>query len=447
MIKNYFFEARNTLVLGAPFVVNQLLQVSVATVDSMMAGADGELTLAAVAQGAALWMLAQLIIIGIAMSLTPTIARAFSKGDNKQLRTLFQQGLWLAVPLSVLGIVLMCCSPYLMTIVSVRTVIIAPATDYLLIMAIAMPFFCFYLPIRYFNEGIGNPKVIMFITALSIPVNILGNYIFLNGLLGLPKMGAAGIAIASVISIIFMMTVGFFYMTKSNHIKQWRLFVKWSVPIPEIIVRLVKIGTPNSVALLMEAGMFSAIVLLSGRLGVNAAAANQIAFNYTSTTFMIPLGISMALMTRIGMAVMHDDMARVRIIGVSGIVLGALSMMISVLVIICLGHWVARLYTDEQAVLDMASTLLALAAIFQIPDGIQICAAGALRGLEETQSPMRYAIVGYWLLAMPLAVFLAFYMGWGSSGLWTGLIVGLTVAAILLTRRFWQLTQVKETTQ
>lgn len=445
MMTNYWRETRQTLLLGAPFIANQLLQISVATVDSMMAGADSELTLAAVAQGATLLVLVQLIVIGLAMTLAPMVARAFSRKDKQQLRDLFQQSVWLCLLLSFVAMGLMWLVPDLMVLMGVKSLIIPPATAYLHILALSMPFFCLYLPVRFVNEGMGNPKAIMYITALSIPINVGGNYIFLNGLFGLPKMGAAGIAIASVLSLVFICLLGWWYIFRSQRLAIWQLTKSFQSPRRDSIARFFRIGTPNAIALLMEAGMFSTIVLLSGRLGVEVAAANQIALSYISTTFMIPLGLSMALMTRVGMAMGNNDLLKARIIGLSGIGLGALSMLVSVTIILLHGRWVAGLYSDNNVVLDLALGLLALATIFQIPDGIQVCAAGALRGLEETKAPMRYAIIGYWILAMPLAILLAFYFDWGAKGLWAGLLIGLSVTALLGTHKFIQLTDPKTT--
>lgn len=440
MLKTYLHETRQTLWLGLPFIANQLLQISVATIDSIMAGADSELTLAAVAQGAALWTTIQLILIGIAMPLTPMIARAFTQKNHEQLRELFHQGVWLSFLLGILGVVLTWLSPLLLHLAGVDSQIIPPATNYLWVIALSMPFFALYLPVRFFNEGIANPKIVMYITALSIPINIAGNYIFLNGLFGLPKMGASGIALSSVLSISFICGLGWWVIKRQKELAQYGLFEAFSRPIRQTMYRLIRIGTPNAVALLMEAGMFACVALLSGRLGVTEAAANQIAFSYISITFMIPLGLGLALMTRIGMATGNNDREKARIIGVSGILLGGVFMLLSVILILFFGEAIARLYSTNETVIEVALGLLALAAIFQIPDGIQVCGSGALRGLEETKAPMQYAIVGYWVLAIPLAITLAFYWQLSARGLWMGLLIGLSVTAVLCTRKFLQLT-------
>ncbi len=391
-MRAYWHESRQTLWLAFPFIINQILQMSVLTVDSLMAGADSELTLAAVAQGTILWHVVMLGIIGLLMPMTALIAKSYARNDKHQLRELFQQAVWLALPLGLLGFALMWVVPSLMHLIGVDAQIIPPATDYLRIAAFTIPLLTLFLPVRFLVEGMGRPAVMMWLTATSLPVNIIGNY--------------------------------------------------FSRPLRPVIVRYIRLGVPSAVALLMEVSLFAAVMLLSGRFGVSVAAASQIAFNYISNTYMIPLGISMALATRIGMAMGEDNLSKARRIGISGMALGAGFMVLSVITIILFGREIAMLYNDEVVVIQTAVSLLMVAGVFQIFDGVQVCSAGALRGLEETQAPMRYAAIGYWLLAMPAALLLTFTFGLGAPGLWWGLLIGLSVTSILGARKFLQLTAV-----
>lgn len=434
MFRTYLSETKQTAKLALPFTFNLLLQMSVVTIDSLMAGRDGELTLAAVAQGAALWDLTVILLIGILMPMAARVARA--KNNPGQLRTLFQQALWLAALLAVLATLLMWWMPTLMSLIGVNEAIIAPATAYLQITAFSMPFIAFYLPIRFFHEGLARPHIIVIITATSIPINIMGNWILLNGLFGFPKMGAAGVAWATLCAEISICVLGWGYLLRSSYLAPYQLLRNFTRPLREVLWRYLQLGIPSAIALLMEVGMFTMVILLSGRLGVQEAAANQIAFNYGTNTFMIPLGISMALTTRIGMAMSDNHVQKARIIGVSGILMGAFVMSLSILFILFFGQSIATFYTAEPAIIALAGSLLTLAAVMQVFDGIQVCAGGALRGLEETKAPMRYAILGYWVLGVPLGVLFAFGLAWNGRGLWVGLIVGLATTAILGVRKF-----------
>ncbi len=437
---DYWRESRQILWLAFPFIINQILQMSVLTVDSLMAGADSELTLAAVAQGTILWHVVMLGIIGLLMPMTALIAKSYARNDKHQLRELFQQAVWLALPLGLLGFALMWVVPSLMHLIGVDAQIIPPATDYLRIAAFTIPLLTLFLPVRFLVEGMGRPAVMMWLTATSVPINIMGNYIFLNGLLGLPKMGAAGVALATLLAEIYLFGAAWWYVSKSATMQPLAMLSGFSRPLRLVIVRYIRLGVPSAVALLMEVSLFAAVMLLSGRFGVSVTAASQIAFNYISNTYMIPLGISMALATRIGMAIGEDDLSKARRIGISGMALGAGFMLLSVITIMLFGREIAMLYNDETVVIQTAVSLLMVAGVFQIFDGVQVCSAGALRGLEETQAPMRYAAIGYWLLAMPAAVLLAFAFGLGAPGLWWGLLIGLSVTAVLGARKFLQLT-------
>lgn len=436
----YLLEAKNTLRLAIPLIISQMVQMSIVTIDSIMAGWDSDLTLAAISQGVVLWDIVALILIGTLMPMTARVARAYTQDDGKMLQNLFQQALWLAAGMSIVGIGLMYCIPTAMHLVGVEPAIVKPATAYLNIITLTIPFIAFYLPVRFFNEGIGNPKPILLISLIAIPINIIGNTIFIYGLFGLPKMGAAGIAISSVISQVVMCCAIWWYLINHKKLQTYQLLSHFSRPCWSILSRYLQLGLPNAVALLLEIGMFACVVLLAGRIGVTAAAANQITFNYVSNIFMIPLGISMALSARVGMAMGENNLDKARIIGFSGIVMGASVMMISVMLLPFLGRDIAALFSHDEAVIATASTLLMLAAISQTFDGIQVCSAGALRGLEETQSPMYIAIIGYWILAIPIAIVLAFYFELSVQGLWIGLIVGLTTAGVLGFYRFHQLT-------
>ncbi len=441
MTAHYYNEAKSTLKLAIPLIISQIVQMAIVTIDSIMAGWDSDLTLAAISQGAVLWEVVILILVGILMPMTARIARAYTQNDGSFLRNSFQQALWLALVMSVICIGLMFVIPYAMHLTGVNKSIVKPATEYLHITAITIPFIAFFLPFRFLNEGIGNTKPILLISLIAIPINITGNAIFIYGLWGFPKMGATGIAISSVISEIVMCLAIFYYVSRHSKFKPYQLFKNFSRPQLTILYRYLQLGIPNAVALLMEIGMFACVVLLSGRLGIKEAAANQVAFNYTSNIFMIPLGISMALSARIGMAMGENNLPKARVIGLSGIMMGAGVMSISVILLPFIGEDIARLFSNDPEVVSIASTLLLLAAVSQTFDGVQVCSAGALRGLEDTKSPMIIAIIGYWLLAIPLAIVLAFYFKLSVQGLWIGLIVGLTSAGILGFYRFYQSTK------
>ncbi len=442
-MKAYISETKQTLWLSLPFIANQILQMSVITIDSVMAGADGTLTLAAVSQGVGLWDFVALGIIGVLAPLTALIANAYARQDNDAVRHLFQQAVWLMLPLGMVGFMMMWwVMPSALHWFGVDGAIIPPAQTYLTITAATLPLLALFLPVRFVIEGIGKPSVMMFITISSIPINIIGNYVLLNGLWGFPKMGVAGIAIATLASQIYLCAISWWFVLRSQLLQPLNLLKDFSAPVRATLSRFMQLGIPSAVALLMEVGLFTLVILLAGRLGVDVAAANQIAFNYSANTFMIPLGMSMALSIRVGAAMGNNDMQQVRRIGISGIAMGAAIMLISAIIILLYGEYIATAYSDDAHIIALAIQLLVLVGVFQLFDGIQVCAAGVLRGMENTHSTMIYATIGYWVLGATLAVVLAFVFDYGAVGLWWGLVVGLATTAVLATRKFYQLTKV-----
>ncbi len=432
-------EIKNTLKISLPLIFAQLLLSSIATVDTIMAGIDGSLTLAAIAQGSSLWIICWLLIMGVGSAISPLIAHAYGAKNKQELRNIFQQGFFVSLILGFVGTVITLLIPNLMGLFAVNENIIPEATNYLRVMAISMPFSAIFFAPRYLNEGIGNTKILLYIIILTVPINIIGNYVFLNGLLGFPKMGAAGIALSSSISIFAVAVMIWAYIFKSKFFREFELFLDFKKPNLQEIKKILLLGIPISISVVMEVGLFTLVTLLVGRFSIDIIAANQIALNYASLIFMIPLGISMGLTARIGMALGENNITKIKIIGFSGIFLGAFIMFISVIILNIFDESIVGLYTKDTEVIKSALLLIGLVAVFQVSDGVQVCAAGCLRGLKDTKTPMFFSIIGYWIIGAPLGVFICFYLEKGVVGLWLGLTAGLTISAILNTTRLYYL--------
>ena len=429
-------ELKATLALSIPIVLNLLFQFSITVIDGVMAGMDGSLTLAAVSQGSGVFALVLMGLLGLLMPMAPQIAQRSIQSEWGGLLHAFHQGVLYAALLIVPSTLILALSPVVFRWLDVPLEMAQTAQSYVWVMCFALPFVCLSLPVRYWFEGSAKPVVLMWITLASLPINILGNYIFLNGLLGLPKMGAPGMAIASVLSMVFVFCVSWLYWLRKNQSKLDALLSPyWRFDWP-YLKKLFGLGVPNAVALLLEGGIFIALILLSGRLGVSVAAANQIAYSYITVTYTLVLGVSTALMTRIGMAHAAQDLRQVRFIGFTGIGLGLGLMFLSVCVNVWFAKYIVALFNPEAEVAHLALGFLFYAALLQIPDGVMTCAFGALRGLEDNRPPMIYALIGFWFFGVPLSVFFAFYLGWGGQGLWLGLTAGLIVVALFAIHRF-----------
>ena len=407
--------------------------------DTVMMGRVGPTELAAVAIGTGLWHTLFLFALGILMALSPTVAHLHGAGQSGAIAPVVRQSLWLAVALGALCFAALHYSTVLLTAVGVEPVIIPVAHDYLRALSWGMwPIFA-GMALRLFSEGIGRTRPILLVSLPGLLVNIAANYALIFGHWGFPALGALGCGIATALGMWVMLAGMLLFLLLDRRYRAYDLFRRWAWPDWRIMRPLLALGLPIGAGLFLEMAVFAAVALLLGTLGAVAAAAHQVALNVAGMTFMIPLGLSMATTVRVGHALGRGDSSAARFSGFTGIGLSGL-FMAAMAVLIFTGHQtIARFYTDDPAVVAVAAGLLQLAALFQISDGLQVGALGALRGLQDTRWPMLIVLVAYWLIAFPLAWLLGVHWGWGPHGPWMGLIAGLTMAAILLNLRFWRL--------
>lgn len=437
----YIEESKLTIRYAIPLVLTQVLQLAVITIDTIMAGYYSELALAGVAQGFILWELCFLIILGLLNALAPLIAHAYGRDDLPRVKQLFQQGLYLAFVFGILGFFATQQIGILMRIIGVEEAVIPVANGYLHTIAYTVPFLAFFQIPRFLCEAIGQTKVLLAITCISIPINIIGNYLLLYGHFGFPEMGVVGIALSSVISIIVGTFGLFLYVIKARFFQKIQLFTTFAKVNLQSQLEILKLGTPIAISLCMEVSLFVAVTLLMGKLGTNYTAANQIVFNYTALTFMIPLGLGMAITARIGRYLGQQKGEKARIVGITGIILGASVMLLSALNIALFAEFIIGLYTDEKVLIELALTLIYYAALFQVSDGIQVCALAALKGYRDTSKPMIFAVTGYWIIAIPSGWFLGFILDYKGIGLLIGAVLGLSFTALTCTLRFNKLSK------
>jgi MATE family multidrug resistance protein len=276
----------------------------------------------------------------------------------------------------------------------------------------------------------------MYASMIALCGNIAGNYIFMYGKLGMPRMGAVGCGVASAIVMWLMFGFMALYIKLNRAYEPFQAFARFEPPDWPQCRALFRLGTPIAISMFMEASLFSTAALLIGAMGTVAVAGHQIALNVASVTFMIPLGLAMAISVRVGQAMGRGDPDAARRAGFTGIALAATFMALSAICIFLFPELIAGLYTNDPAVKNMAVSLLFMAAIFQISDGLQVSGSGALRGLKDTKVPMVITVVAYWVIGMPLGYTLGVTLEGGPRAMWIGFIFGLTAAAVLLNSRF-----------
>jgi len=434
-------EARALGRLAGPLVIGQVSQVGMGFTDTVMAGRLGATDLAAVAIGSSLWLPVYLGCVGIMMAVSPTVAQLMGAGRPREVGRVFRQSLWLALIVAALATPLTGRIGMVMPWLGMDPAIVPIADGYLEAIAWGMPAVCVYLALRFLSEGIGHTKPIMYIQLIALATNALGNYILMFGKLGAPALGAVGAGWSSAIVLCLDALFLAIYVKTQPQYGGLGLLQRLERPSARRLADLARLGVPIAVSIIIEVGLFSAVSLLMGSLGVVAVAAHQIALNYSALAFMVPLGIAMAITIRVGQAMGAQDVRRARLAGLVGMALCGGAMAVSALIIVAATQHIVGLYTEDPQVQALAVGLLFMAALFQISDGIQVGAVGALRGLKDTTAPMWITFLSYWIIGLTLAYVLGIDRHLGPRGLWAGLIFGLTAAAVLLSLRFHRLTQ------
>jgi MATE family multidrug resistance protein len=436
-------EFRETARLAAPLVLGQLSAIGMNVVDTMLAGHYDAATLAAVAVGTSVWSLAIVAAIGVMLALPPSVAQLAGAGERERIGALFRQALWLAL---VLGCVLFIGARHaglLLQAVGIDARIIQDTQKFLHAISWGAPALTGYFALRGFSEGLGLTRPTMYFGFLGLVALAPTGYVLMYGGLGLPARGAQGSGMATALVLWLQLSVFATYVARRQRYRPFAPFAHFEWPKPELMFDLLRLGVPMGISLCMEASLFIVAALLIGTLGAQSVAGHQIAINVASVAFMLPLGVAMATTVRVGRAVGAGDSEQVRYAGYVGIAASLATQMLSCTIMALFPHVIAAMYTADVNVAGFAAQLLLLAAAFQFSDGIQVTAAGALRGLKDTTVPMAITTFAYWGIGMPVGWWLAFRAGLGARGMWIGMIAGLTVAAALLSVRFGRLVQRK----
>ncbi len=429
-----------TIRLAAPLVLGQLSAIGMNLIDTVLAGHLDAHTLGAVALGSNVWVLAIITIIGIMMALQPSIAQLRGAGREGEIGAVFRQALWLAVPLGIgLGFASAFLGPLLFGLIGVEASLVADATSFMRAIAWGAPALSIFFALRGLTEGMGMTRPTMYFSLLGLILLGPIGYVLMYGALGIPRLGAFGCGLATAIVLWVQCGAYALYVARRSRYRELNLLARFDRPDWRTLGELLNIGGPIAVTLLMEAGLFVAVALTIGKLGTDIIASHQIAINIASVMFMIPLGIAMATTVRVGYARGRNNGDGVRQAAAVGMMLTLVVQIVSATLLFTLPERIASMYTSDVAVITLAAQLLILAAIFQLSDGVQAASNGALRGLKDTRMPMLISGLAYWGIGMPVGLWLAFERGLGAAGMWMGLIAGLSVAAILLTSRFWSI--------
>jgi len=436
-------ELRETLHLAVPLVLGQLSAIGMNVIDTILAGHLDAHTLAAVAIGTSVWSLAIVAAIGVMMALPPSVAQLNGAGRRDAIGLLFRQALWLALALGIgLGFAVRFGGALLVANIGLDARLVPDVIRFLHAVAFGAPALTLFFTLRGLGEGFSLTRPTMYFSVLGLVLLGPIGYVLMYGALGVPRLGALGSGIATALVLWLQLFAFAIYVALRHHYRDLHLFARFEMPDWNALGGLLRIGVPMGVSLFMEASLFVAVALAIGTLGTDVVAGHQLALNVASVTFMVPLGLAMATTVRVGHAVGRGDAQNVRDAGLVGISLTLLTQTVSAGLMLLLPRQIASLYSHDPGVIALAAQLLVLAGLFQFSDGIQVAANGALRGLKDTRIPMFITMFAYWGVGMPVGWWLAFPHGLGARGMWMGLIAGLSMAAVLLSRRFWKLARI-----
>jgi multidrug resistance protein, MATE family len=429
-------EARHTLTLAVPIMAGQLSQMLMGVTDSIMVGRVGVVPLAASAFANSLLAVPFLFGIGLLQCISVRAAEAHGAGERRETGEVLRHGLALSILAGLAMIALVAVVATQLHHFGQPPEVAASSRNFLLLLGVSMLPMFMSMSLRQYSEALNHPWPPMVIMLASVPLNVGLNWIFIYGNLGAPALGLDGAGISTLLARVVALVAIFIYVLFARRF-EGALPAGWLRPLHWARLRsLLKIGLPTAGQLLLECSAFTLAAIMMGWLGTVPLAAHQIALTCCATAFMFPLGIAMATTIRIGQALGANAASRVRSIGASSFALGSIVMVISALVFTFVGAPIARAFVNDPSVVDLAARLFIVAALFQLFDGLQVVAAGALRGLSDATVPMLICLVAYWLVFAPFAYVMAFHFHFGPYGIWAGLALALAVAAVLLIGRF-----------
>ena len=425
-------EIRPMLRLATPLVMAELGWMSMGFVDTVMAGRLSAVALGAGSLGTNLFFPIVICGTGLLLGLDTLVAQAYGANDEPACRRTLIQGLWLAAAIAPVAVVLLALTVPLLRANGVNPEVMATLAPFLRALLWGVPPLILSAVFRRYLQAMNIVKPITFAVITANLVNFAGNWMLMFGHWGAPRLGLRGSGISTAISfayIALVLTVAVFRHEARNG---YAIFGISRRPDFALIARLLRLGFPSAMQILVEGAVFSVVTVLAARLDAVSLAAHSIAVNVVSVTYMVPLGISSAAAVRVGQAVGRKDPHGVTSAGWTALGLGGTCMGMAALGLGFAPRWIARFYTPDVAVIAACAGLLRIAALFEIFDGLQVVATGALRGIGDTRTPAFAHLFGYWLVGMPVAYVLCYSSGWGVAGIWSGLTTALILIGVIL---------------
>ena len=437
----YTAHTRAVLVLGLPLIGGHLGQVAIQITDTVMLGWYGGEALAAVVLASSYFFILFIVGSGFAWAVMPMVAAAAEADETVQIRRVTRMGMWLSFLFACAAKAHMAASGPALVMLVQEPALAAQAQSYLSILGWGIIPALGVMVLKSYLAALEHTRIVLWMTLAAAVVNAALNYVLIFGHFGAPELGVRGAAIASLVMHVLSLAVLVLYARAV--FPEHALFQRLWRPDWGAFAQVFQLGWPIGLTSLAESGLFIATAIMMGWLGTLPLAAHGIALQIASLTFMIHLGLANAATVRAGRAHSRSDRVHLRRGGVVVIVLSVVFSAVTIFAFLTWPElWIGLfLSPDAEArpqILAIGVSLLAMAALFQLADGLQVLALGLLRGVQDTRAPMILAAGSYWICGMPASYYLGFTLGWGGVGVWLGLVIGLALAAVLLMWRFWR---------
>jgi len=434
LINKYIIEFKQLIKIGVPIFGSQLSYMLMGTTDTIIAGRASPADLAGLGVGNSISMTVFMFISGVIFAVTPIVAQLYGAKKFKQIGQKLREVLWIALFLGILIAVLFMNMGFILNNLPIDKSITDISIKYLQAIALGFTFLTVFTCLRCYSEGMKLTVPVFVIAFCGMILNIPLDLMFVYGWFGAPKLGGVGCGIATTIVSFIMMVAMFFYIAISKNYKKTQPFSKFSWPSSSTTKEAVKLGVPIGLGIFIELSMFSGAGIILAVLGESIVASHYIAINIASLFFMIPLSIGLAAATRVGNLIGEENPIQAKTASHSTIYLCIIAALVNIAVILVFREFIVGIYTTDIIVFNLTVGLLIFAALFQLPDGIQMGALGSLRGYKDTFVPMILLFISYWIFALPVGYYLTnfgFGNPYGASGMWIGMIIGLSIFSIL----------------
>jgi MATE family multidrug resistance protein len=378
-----------------------------------------------------------LLFSGIMIATTPLVAEAKGARTPEKIATIARQSLWVALVLGIIAGLILQILPLTLPLLGVPESLQPKAGLFLHAIGFGMPAVTMYAALRGYSEAIGYPRPVTAISLLALVFLVPLNFIFMYGIGPIPALGSAGCGFATAILQWLMLISLAGYIFKNRVYRSSQPFSHWEKLEPYWLKRIFKLGLPIGLAIFFEVSIFSTAAIILSPLGETIVAAHQIAISITSQLFMIPMSLAIALTIRVGTYYGEQNWAAMRKVQVLGLITATLLAVLTMLLLWAFRNEIVALYSSDAVVTRIAVYLVLFAIAYQLMDAWQISAAGCLRGMQDTKGPMWITMIAYWVIALPVGIYLSRFDDMGAAGVWVGLIVGLSVACVLLLARLY----------